>query len=67
MAFHMIQKKFRKTGSEASKIQNIAFPVYTTGYYGQTVGDINKIHKIDYPQIGVGLSYEPPKNWKNRK
>ncbi len=24
--------------------------------HGQTVGDMNKSHKTDYPQVGVGLS-----------
>ena len=40
---------FGKTGNGALKIPNIAFPVCISGYYGQTVGDMNKSHYTDPP------------------
>ena len=38
---------FEKNGSETPKILNIAFRGCTCAYDVQTVGDINKSHKID--------------------
>ena len=55
----MNPKKVENTGSDVIKIPNIAFPVYTSGYYGQTAGDMNKSHKQTFPQVGVGLCDEP--------
>ena len=37
-------------------------PFSSLGEHGQTVGDINKSHKADPPQVGVALSDEPKKN-----
>ena len=31
-------------------------PASSLGHYGQTVGDMNKSHYTDPPQVGVGLS-----------
>ena len=61
------EQKNRKTGSEAPKILMIAFPVSTSDYYGKTVGDINKSPKVDPPQVGDSLSYEPKNFLQNRK
>ena len=59
-------KKICKTGNGDPAIRTIAFPVCISGYSGQTVGVINKSHKIYPPQVGDGLSYKPKivlQNW----